>query len=179
MTRREAIMNAATLAGIGISIPMLSISLASCKTEPVDKLDVLSPTQADLLQSMSASILPKGKTLGAEDVEINKVVDVLLRDCASPEDKGNVLALMDHLSAEVETSGDMTALLKGVESKVYNGDTSTTLKGYKGLKGMILFAFFTSEPVLESMLDYNAVPTRYDGCTDVTSDTRVYVDLNV
>lgn len=179
MTRREAITNAAALAGIGISIPLLSLSLTACKTEPVNKLDVLSPAQADLLQSISATLLPKGKTLGAEDVPINKVVDVLLRDCATTEDKNNVTALLDHLSTQVATDGDMTALLKEVESKVYSGDAAPELKAYGRLKGMILFAFFTSEPVMESMLDYNAVPTKYVGCTDVTEDTRVYVDLNV
>jgi len=180
MTRREAITNAAALAGIGISIPLLSISLGSCKTEPVDQLDVLAPKQAAILKSISATLLPKGETLGAEDVEINKVVDVLLRDCAESEDKTNVLSLLDHLSTQVGSDGDMNALLKGIESEVYGGGNDVTEhKAYKGLKGMILFAFFTSEPVMESMLDYHAVPTKYVGCTEVTEDTRVYVDLNV
>lgn len=180
MTRREAITNAAALAGIGLSIPLLSVSLTACKQEPKDQLDVLSPEQAVLLQSISATLLPKGTTIGAEDVEINKVIDVLLRDCTSVEDVAELSLLLNHLSTEMATSDGMTSLLQKVESNVYStAETISELKGYTRLKSMILFAFFTSEPVMESMLDYNPIPTRYDGCTDVTPDTKVYVDLNV
>ena len=32
---------------------------------------------------------------------------------------------------------------------------------------------------METMLDYNPIPTKYDACVPVTETTKVYVDLNV
>jgi len=180
MTRREAIANAAVLTGIGISIPSLSIVLSSCKSEPIAQLDVLSETQAASLKALGELILPKGQSLGAADVPLTKLTDILLRDCETEEGKTETLRTLDYFAANGISEEGFDEVLKSVEKQVFSEEpTQDDYKGYRRLKSYILFAFFTSENVMETMLDYNAVPTKFEVCQPVTDETRVYVDLNV
>lgn len=180
MTRREAIANAAVLAGIGISIPTLSVSLSSCKSDPIEKLDILSAEQAATLVGLGNIILPKGKSLGAEDVNLTRLTDILLRDCESSETQGQIRKTLDYLKIQGIDGEGFTEKLKTIENEAYTGDKPIPdIMGYKKLKSYILFAFFTSENVMETMLDYNPIPTKYEGCVPVTEETKVYVDLNV
>ena len=180
MTRREAITNAAVLAGIGISIPTLSVSLSSCKSDPVEKLDILSSDQANTLLELGNIILPKGKSLGAADVPLTNLTDLLLRDCETAKTQSQMLKTLDYLKTEGIGSEGFADKLTAIETKVYTDkNPGPELMGYRNLKSYILFAFFTSENVMDSMLDYNPIPTKYDACIPVTEDTKVYVDLNV
>ena len=179
MTRREAIANAAVLAGIGISVPILSVSLSSCTSEPVEKWDILTSDQAATLVGLGKIILPKGKSLGAEDVSLTWLTDILLRDCETAETKDQMLRTLDYLKTQGVGDEGFTEKLKNIETEAYKGEPSPEIKGYKKLKSYILFAFFTSENVMETMLDYNPIPTKYQGCVPATEDTKIYVDLNV
>jgi len=180
MTRREAIANAAVLAGIGLSIPTLSISLASCQSEPLEKLDVLSTDQAQTLKMLGNLLLPKGSSLGAEDVSLTKLTDILLRDCEATEAKDEMLKTLDYLKAEGVDQDGFSDKLKAIEAEAYQSQTpDPEIMGYRKLKSYVLFAFFTSENVMETMLDYHPIPTKHVGCVPVTESTKVYVDLNV
>lgn len=179
MTRREAIANAAVLAGIGISVPILSVSLSSCTSEPVEKWDILSSEQAATLVGLGKIILPKGKSLGAEDVSLTGLTDILLRDCETAETKGQMLRTLDFLKTQGIGNEGFNVKLKNIETEAYKGKPGPDIIGYKKLKSYILFAFFTSENVMETMLDYNPIPTKYEACVPVDENTKVYVDLNV
>ena len=132
MTRREAIANAAVLAGIGLSIPTLSVCLTSCQSEPLEHFDILSNDQATTLRNLGHVILPKGKNLGAEDVKLTNLTDILLRDCETPKAKAEMLSTLDFLKTQDLDSDGFAKKLKAIETEAYGSkEPSKDVMGYK------------------------------------------------
>ena len=53
------------------------------------------------------------------------------------------------------------------ESAAQAGEAASAEDGFAVLKRLVVFAYFTSEPVAKELINAPIIPGRYDGCVPV------------
>jgi len=190
MKRRDAIRRAAFLSGAALTAPMMTTLLQGCKTtgSPTWSSSVLGEAQVQALQTFANLLFPKTETVGASEVNTAEMVDILLTDCSSPLQQSEVSAALTMLNEKAAAQGgksifeldtaEQESFLRKIETEVYDGNLPQK-EGYIALKSLTMLAYFTSEPVMKNVLNYNPLPGRYDGCITIGKDDAVFVDNNV
>ena len=190
MKRRDAIRRAAFLSGAALTAPMMTTLLQGCQTTgaPAWTSSLLDEAQVQALQTYANLLFPKTTTAGATELNVGEMVDLLLSECTSPVEQAEMSAALTMLNTEAEAQAGKSIskldetkqqqFLAQLETEVYGSDHPQR-EGYIALKSLTMLAYFTSEPVMKNILNYNPLPGRYDGCIDIIADDAVYVDNNV
>ena len=145
-------------------------------------LDALTPSAAPLfytereralLSRVADLLLPRTDTPGALDVQVPGILDQLMTEWASGETQAShraALATLDAaLGAEVggdfvdAGAGEAERALAAVDAAAF-GDAP--LEGYRGLKGLITQAYFSTEAGAVEEQGWVAIPGRWDPCVD-------------
>lgn len=181
MDRREALQRAAWMLGYTISIPTLTAVLNGCKAQPelTFKPTFLSEDQAQIVSAVAEIIVPKTDTPGATEAGVPGFIDVLVRDCYKKEDQDNFLAGLKAFNEDAKASMGDTFLELDADkqteyvTKVHNDTIEANRREeYKDkprpfiltMKELTVVGFFTSQPGAEQVLQYIAVPGKYEGC---------------
>lgn len=163
--------------GGAMTMGSLSALLSGCSPEPslswtpvfFDKEQIAVVTRvADL-------IIPKTDTPGALDAGVVEVIDRACKDLFSAEEQAqvqegmkafNTLSQSAHQKNYVDLKEeDQAAILQMLadESKETEGPHI-----FSFMKDMVVASFFTSEVAAMNVLNYDPIPTRYDGCIELS-----------
>jgi hypothetical protein len=150
----------------------------------------LDAHQLETVAVIAEHILPRTDTPGARDAGVPEFVDLLLAEWYDETERGNFLAGLAAIDASSRVAGggsfvglgtvEQLALLEGLDAATTRppapdpaspeapkpappapGSAEAT---YANLKRLTLYGYFTSKPVMTTVLKTNIWPGRYDGC---------------
>ena len=151
------------------------------------KLRTLNPSQDTTVKGIGEILLPETDTVGATGVGVNRFIDVLLTDSMPETQRDRFLeglAAIDARSQSLHGAPFASLGRKEQESLVRELDARlpahnpappadaaalsrlpvTAEGGFALLKSLVVFAYFTSEPVAKELINAPIIPGRYDGC---------------
>ena len=177
MNRRE-LLKKSVIASLGLSLsPALLISLESCsKKRPTSDIPVyLDQEQFDNIWQIAELVLPKTESPGADDARVAPFIDQLFGEFFEEEVKNeytiglrnfaeNCKSQMGKSFLNLDEKGQI-AYLKIVD--IDEGKDTF----FRSFKGIILFAYFTSEQGMKSM-NYLPVPGRFNGCIEIDENEK-------
>lgn len=180
MNRRKAIQRTAFLLGGAVSASIITGVMSGC--QPTPKVEGWQPQfldkdQAFLVGELAETILPETDTLGAKSLGIPEYIDVILKDCFSGyeqlqfkkglveiNEKCQFFAGKPFLDCSAEEREKFLILneKEGIQKRNKTGDKAfiTTLKE------LVLTGYFTSEYAITELMNYNPIPTKFEGCID-------------
>ena len=144
---------------------------------------VLNAHQLETAATIAEHVLPRTDTPGARDAGVPEFVDLLLAEWYDDGERAAFLEGLAAIDASARAAGaaSFTALaaparitllqaldaaatrppVPGPGTPATPGSAEQT---YARLKGLTLYGYFTSKPVMTSVLKTNIWPGRYDGC---------------
>jgi gluconate 2-dehydrogenase gamma chain len=184
MNRRELLQRVAYLMGGAISAPAVLGVLNGCsaKQEEATWQPVfLSKEQGALVGEVAEIIIPRTDTPGAKDAGVPAFIDSMLKDVYEDEDRQRYIAGLKafddaartaHSKAFVELSKpQQTELVRKVHDEAVATELALeTRPRYLRrpfilmTKELTLLGFFTSKPGATEVLQYAAVPGKFQGC---------------
>jgi gluconate 2-dehydrogenase gamma chain len=188
MNRREALQRAAWLMGGALSAPLTldALDAYAATATPDWKPAVLSKQQADLISAVADIMIPRTTTPGAKDVGVTELIDSLLKDVYSKEDRERyLLGLSEFDNAAQTTYGKRFLALDAkqqntlvhkfhdaaaaVERRLKDADDDDDDAQVERpfilmTKELTLVGFFASFPGATQVLQYDAIPGAYHGC---------------
>ncbi len=195
MQRREALKNTLVAIGCTISVPSLISIFSSCNSNKGQswKPLFLSADQAAVVGELAETILPKTKTPGAKDLNVDQFIDKMLHQVFSPEKQqlfAAGIAEFDKKSKDlngksfVDSSPEQRAkLLTKLEQETEKTPPSVwginlkkdagSLPFYRQMKALTLLGYFTSKEVGTKILTYDPVPGPFIAEVPVTAATRI------
>jgi glucoside 3-dehydrogenase (cytochrome c) hitch-hiker subunit len=149
-------------------------------------LETLSAAQDAAVTCIAEIILPQTDTVGATGAGVNRFIDLLLTESMLERDRDRFLeglAAIDARSLSLygapvaaARKADQESLIRALDGKLpawpptkaeqtlLDEQPLTAERGYELLKRLVVFAYFTSEPVAKGLIDAPIIPGRYDGC---------------
>jgi hypothetical protein len=134
----------------------------------------LGNDQLALIGAVADTILPRTDTPSATDVKVPAFIDVVVSENYADAQRTSFVSGLTALELALrEPDGtlflamdnDHRAVAVGaIERAERNTDAART---YWRLKGLVLHGYFTSEPVMKSVLHYEMMPGRFDGAARV------------
>jgi glucoside 3-dehydrogenase (cytochrome c) hitch-hiker subunit len=191
MNRREALQRTAQLLGYAVGGSALAGVLQGCRAQPA--LDwspaFFDPSQAAALSAMVDHLLPKTSTPGGLDVMADRFIDAIMKDYFSREEQQAFEQGLANFEADCrKTQGAGFASLQPAQKDemfrryeaqsapmpptIWGGQISETvppLSFYRQFKQLALVGYYTSETVGKTILNYDPIPGRFDGCVPLAS----------
>lgn len=135
---------------------------------------IFSVAEKDLLAAVVDTIIPKGESLGALSVGVDKFLEKLFADCYDEPTQNNIKKQLGYLEVQAQTtygksfaSTDKSQredlLLKMSVGEPDKKDFFTLIKS-ETIRG-----FSTSKEVMGDRLKYKVIPGHYNGCLDVNT----------
>ena len=185
MERREALKKTLLALGYTISIPSVISIFESCSNNTSQKWQpqFFSADQATVIGELAETILPKTKTPGAKELNIDQFIDRMIIQLMSKEDQQLLLKGMDAFEAEakemngkgfVDSSPEQRSkLLTKLEQETEKAPASVwginmkkdagPLPFYRQVKALTLLGYFTSKEIGTKVLVYDPVPGPFKG----------------
>jgi Gluconate 2-dehydrogenase subunit 3 len=149
-------------------------------------LRTLTPAQDATVSCIAEILLPQTDTVGATEVGVNRFIDLLLTESMTERDRERFLEGLAAIEARSRSlhgvpvvsarKEDQEALIRSLdetlpprsptraEQAALDRQPMTAERGYELLKRLVVFAYFTSEPVAKDLINAPIIPGRYDGC---------------
>jgi len=149
-------------------------------------LRTLNPAQDAAVSCIAEILLPQTDTVGAIHVGVNRFIDLLLSESMQERDRDRFLEGLAAIEARSRSLNgapvasarkeDQEALIRSLdealparsptrpEQAALDRQPMTAERGYELLKRLVVFAYFTSEPVAKDLINAPIIPGRYDGC---------------
>lgn len=120
----------------------------------------LTDAQLALVGSIADTIIPRTDTPSATDVGVPAFVDVIVTENFTDDERTSFVAGLDAIGAQFST-GTVAAGIEAIEGNTdRRGEPGRT---YWRLKGLIVHGYFTSQPVMKTVLKVEVMPGRFDG----------------
>ncbi|HYB64215.1 MAG TPA: gluconate 2-dehydrogenase subunit 3 family protein [Steroidobacteraceae bacterium] len=188
MDRREFLES---IAGLSALLPGLSLQQAfaedvHARAQAATTLRTLDAAQNAAVSCIAEILLPQTETVGASQVGVNRFIDLLLTESMLERDRDRFLAGLAAIDARSRSlcgapvasarERDQQALIRSLdealparaptraEQAALDRQPMTAESGYQLLKRLVVFAYFTSEPVARDLINAPIIPGRYDGC---------------
>lgn len=171
ISRRDAMRRAAMVAGVVFAPAWLSLvegDRAAAQT------GALSAEQLALVGAIADRILPRTDTPGASDVGVPVFIDQLYGGFMTEAERQMLttgLAGVQAASAAAHrnsfsalTTAQQDDLLRGI-ARAEEGQPQGFFRLFRSAT---ILGYFTSETVGKTVLHYDPVPGRYDGCVPIT-----------
>lgn len=169
-SRREAIKQLALLCGLTLSASSLSALAAAVSPSDMNrsKKTLLDKNQLMLLRELGEIIIPTTDTPGAIAAGVHDFINHFVVYCASKEEQQGLIALLNR----IDTAGGKHFLLLSKEQQIEllnnmeqakNGFNQQDRQGFKQLKALVVFGYYTSEIGASQELAYLAIPGGYKG----------------
>jgi hypothetical protein len=176
MSRREAIKRAALLLGVAFS-PSLVDSALQAQTAAGGGAGAqpayLSAKQFEAVSAIADRILPRTDTPGALDVGVPAFVDLMYGRYVRAADQAVVAAGL----ADLETAsgaahrrgfGQLTpAQQDALLTTVAEASGAKERTFFHQIKELVVIGYFSSERIGKTVLHYDPVPGRFDGCIPI------------
>ena len=195
MDRREFLESIAGISALlpGLSLlPLQEQAFAAAlhaRAGAAAGLRTLSREQDAAVSCIAEILLPRTDTVGATDVGVNRFIDLLLSESMRERERGRFLEGLAAIDARCRSlygapvasarGSDQEALIYALDQQLPARPASrseqATLdqqplsaeRGYELLKHLVVFAYFTSEPVAKDLINAPIIPGRYDGCVSI------------
>jgi len=187
MNRREALQRAAWLMGGALSAPLTLGALDAYAATPAPdwKPAVLSKQQADLISTVADIMIPRTTTPGAKDVGVTELIDSLLKDVYSKEDRERYLTGLAEFDKAAQTTygkpflaldakrqstlvhkfHDEAAAAERRLKKSDEDDEDEVPRPFILMtKELTMVGFFCSLPGATQVLQYDAIPGAWHAC---------------
>jgi len=137
--------------------------------------DSFSPTEQELLASVTDTIIPQGNGLGAVSVAADKYLGKLIDNCLETDVQENIKKQLAVLNANAQSAHQKNFPLcsqKEREALLLRFNDSSDKAGkdfFTLMKSETIRGFNTSREVMLQHLKYKIAPGHYYGCVDVKS----------
>ncbi|TFV93545.1 gluconate 2-dehydrogenase subunit 3 family protein [Algoriphagus kandeliae] len=185
MNRRDALKKSALALGAATGAPTLLSLLQACAKQ--DRLTwtpiFLNEDQAKFMTAFVDFLLPKTETPGGLDVKADVFIDLMYAKTYDEAGQKYVVSEIEKFNTDCkEKYGNVFAELSDEDKSTCFKDHESnspkyapkvwgTAVGpqepvgfYRGLKSMVLWAYFSSEEVGKNILSYDPIPGDYLGC---------------
>ena len=129
--------------------------------------DGLSEAQLALVGAIADIIIPPTDSPGATDVKVPAFVDVMVSENSSDADRAAFVAGLDAIDAHIKANGGLlvdgghSAAIESLEA--LSDRRSEPARTYWRLKDLVIYGYFTSEPVAKNVLKVEVMPGKFDG----------------
>lgn len=183
MNRRELLQRAAWLMGGALSAPAVLGVLNGCsaKKEETWQPVFLSKEQGAVVAEVAEIIIPRTDTPGAKDAGVPAFIDLMLKDAYKDEDRQRYISGLKAFDDAARTAHGkgFVELPKQQQTelvqKFHHDAVATELaderrRAYERrpfilmTKELTLLGFFTSQPGATQVLQYSAVPGKFEAC---------------
>lgn len=137
---------------------------------------ILTSDQLALIGAIADTILPRTDTPSATDVGVPAFIDIIVSENYTDTQRNSFVNGLPPLETALRGSdgtpfvgldADHRAVAVGaIEQRERRGDPAAT---YWRLKGLVIHGYFTSEPVMRNVLNYELMPGRFDGAARVSA----------
>jgi hypothetical protein len=133
--------------------------------------DGLTDAQLALVGAMADTLLPRTDSPSATDVKVPAFVNVMVADNYSDTERSSFVAGLDAIDAHFKARGngafvDLDATGRGTAIESIESMTdrrSEPARTYWRLKDLVIYGYFTSEPVMKNVLKVEVMPGKFDG----------------
>ena len=190
MNRRELLQRVAVLMGGAISAPAVLAVLNGCSPKPGASWQplFLSKEEGAVVETVADLIIPRTDTPGAREVGVPAFIDVILKDVYPSEDQARFVSGLKDFDAEAERAHgkpflelqpaqqlsflqqahDAAAAAEREQDAAGQVPTSQRKRPFVlMMKELTLLGFFTSQVGVTQVLQYEAVPGRFQPCVPV------------
>ena len=187
MNRREAFKRTALAMGYTISAPTVTLLFNRCnsKSTPLAPTVFLSKSQARLVDEISECILPKTDTPGAQEVQVFKFIDLMLKQVLDENEQTEFTSGLESFDEKCQQEqGESFAdcskeqqnefMQSWISANVKDAGDSQAADFFKQFKQLALLSYFTSEQVGENVLGYDPIPGDFEGCLPLESDQNIW-----
>jgi hypothetical protein len=186
--RRQFLESIAGLSALlpGLTLEQAFAQQAHARAQTIQAPRTLSAAQDACLTAVAEIILPRSETVGASEVGVSRFIDLLLTESLLPADRDRFLAGLDAIDARSRSQfgapvararqADRLTLIGALDAALPPRDPTkaeqaalekqpmNAERGYALVKRLVVFAYFTSEPVAKGLINAPIIPGRYDGC---------------
>lgn len=188
MNRREALKMTASVTGFALTSSVIFGILNGC--QPTGKPDwtpvFLTPEQIPLINSITDCILPSTETPGALELHVPEFIDLMLKDNYPKKDqdlfKNGLVSFQNKVKEKYNSTFEECSKEDQIDFLTLEDTNAIQAKErsfYIIVKELTLLGFFTTETVMNTMLNYNPVPGEHKACIPLKPEDKVYVDNNV
>jgi hypothetical protein len=171
ISRREAIRRAALLAGVVVAPEwLMAVDQAAA---PAAQGPRLTSAHAAIAGAVADRILPRTDTPGAADVGVPAFIDRLYGEFMTPAERQMLTEGLEAVDAAAKsahgggfstlTADRQDALLRTIA----RAEEGRPQGFFRLIRSATILGYFTSEQVGRSVLHYDPVPGRYDGCIPI------------
>ncbi|MGH7620409.1 MAG: gluconate 2-dehydrogenase subunit 3 family protein [Gemmatimonadaceae bacterium] len=133
--------------------------------------DGLTDAQLAFVGAIADTIIPRTDTPGATDVNVPAFVNVMVAEYYSNTERTAFVSGLDAIDAHVKARGagafadlDQTRRGPAIESIESLSDRrAEPARTYWRLKDLVVYGYFTSEPVMKDVLKNEVIPGKFDG----------------
>lgn len=180
MNRREVIKRVSLLTGAAISAPLMSSLLTGCKK--VEKLPdsdsdsgytplFFNENEFDYIRTIADIILPKTDSPSATDVNVHKIIDLMLSEVYKPQDKKyyaeGISSLTKYLDDFLELNNtEQIERLRHLQQLNTSADSNVNSAklAFLDLKQQTIAYYLSTEEIAKNYLNYLPIPGKYEPC---------------
>lgn len=174
ISRREAIRRAALVLGAGMTPSLVRGALEQKPTAAAGDAPVyLTVQHFALVAALAETIIPRTETPGAFDVGVPQFIDVLYGEFLTEEETKTLTDGLDRFGASCEaTQGKPYEDLEPEQRSAFlagavEAPAGDERKFHRLVRELTILGYFTSREVGTSVLHYDPVPGRFDGCIPI------------
>jgi hypothetical protein len=186
--RREFLESIAGLSALlpGLTLQQAFAQQAHARARSIGAPRTLSTAQNACLTALAEIILPRTETVGATEISASGFIDLLLTESFLPAGRDRFLAGLDAIDARCRAQcgaplarareADQLTLIGALDGALPQREPTraeqaalekqpmSAERGFALVKQLVVFAYFTSEPVAKGLIKAPVIPGRYDGC---------------
>jgi hypothetical protein len=170
MERRVALKGVAAAMGAIVGLPAWA---SGWNKSGLGEAKFLAANQADILNVVVETIIPKTDTPGAGELGVGKFVQKMVTDCYDKKTQQNLKSGISNLDEQsVQKFGKSFAAASATQRMQLLTDleksSDSASKDFFGLvKNLTIQGYMSSEYVMTNITQYEMVPARYHGCVPV------------
>ena len=190
MNRRKALQQAAYLLGGAVSASVIAGVMGGC--QPTGAPDwtpqFLTKEQAATIGEIAETILPETDTPGAKSLHLTEFIDLMLKDVFNGYDQLQFPKELAKFEEECQfftgknfinsLPEERQKFLVIHEKKALANQQKTGEKALiSKLKELVLVGYFTSEYAITELMNYNPIPTKFEGCVEVDGTPKIQIGI--
>lgn len=191
LSRREVLQRASLVLGYAVTGSTAATVLSGCQIDPSVGWTQRSLTSQQLVtvRAMADHLLPATSTPGAADLQVERFIDLVLRDYTSEADRQTFLTGLTAFETTCQstygrsftalTVDERDQIFTGYEGEspalaptIWGGQISSEVAAptfYRLFKQMAVTGYFNSEKVGEELLAYDPIPGSFEPCVPLSS----------
>jgi len=190
MNRRKAIQQAAYLLGGAVSASVIAGVMSGCqpKGAPDWTPQFLTKEQAVTIGEIAETILPETDTPGAKSLHLTEFIDLMLKEVFNGYDQLQFPKELAKFEEECQfftgsnfvnsSPEERQKFLVMHEKKAIANQQKTGEKAlFSKLKELVVVGYFTSEYAITELMNYNPIPTKFEGCVEVADTPKIQVGI--